>query len=149
MHSFCVHSFSDFGFIFLFTYKFWTHRLHDCMVVRFATSCAISAYHHLSCEFKSRLWEGVLNTTLCEKFVSDSATGWWFSQVSSTNKTDCHDLTEILLKMALNIITLTLLTNLSFPLSWFSLFYFLLFYIPRSFSFSVHILFTVVLVSPS
>jgi hypothetical protein len=25
------------------------------------------------------------------------AAGWWFSQVSSTNKTDCHDITEILL----------------------------------------------------
>jgi hypothetical protein len=34
----------------------------------------------------------------------------WFSLgtlVSSTNKTDCHDVTEILLKVALNIITLT------------------------------------------
>jgi hypothetical protein len=27
--------------------------------------------------------------------------------VSSTNKTDCHDITEILLKVALNIITIT------------------------------------------
>ena len=36
----------------------------------------------------------------------------WFSPgtlVSSTNKTDCHDITEILLKVALNTITLTLL----------------------------------------
>jgi hypothetical protein len=34
-------------------------------------------------------------------------TGWWFSPsplVSSTNKTDCHDITEILLKVALNTI---------------------------------------------
>jgi hypothetical protein len=30
--------------------------------------------------------------------------GWWFSPVSSTNKTDRHDLTEILLKVALNTI---------------------------------------------
>jgi hypothetical protein len=29
-------------------------------------------------------------------------TGWWFSPVSSINKTDCHDITEILLKVALN-----------------------------------------------
>jgi hypothetical protein len=38
-------------------------------------------------------------------------TGWWFSPgtpVSSTNKTDCHDITEILLKVVLNTITLTL-----------------------------------------
>jgi hypothetical protein len=32
--------------------------------------------------------------------------GWWFSPVSSTNKTDCHDITEILLKVALNTLTL-------------------------------------------
>jgi hypothetical protein len=40
------------------------------------------------------------------KFVS----GWCFSPgtpASSTNKTDCHDITEILLKVALNTITLT------------------------------------------
>jgi len=32
---------------------------------------------------------------------------WWFSlgtPVSSTNKTDCHDISEILLKVALNTI---------------------------------------------
>jgi len=36
--------------------------------------------------------------------------GQWFSPstpVSATNKTDCHDITEILLKVALNTITLT------------------------------------------
>jgi hypothetical protein len=37
--------------------------------------------------------------------------GWWIypdTPVSSTNKTDCHDITaEILLKVALNAITLT------------------------------------------
>jgi hypothetical protein len=39
--------------------------------------------------------------------VESSATGQWFSPgplVSSTNKTDCHDITEILLKVALNTI---------------------------------------------
>ena len=38
-------------------------------------------------------------------------TGQWFSPGTlfcSTNKTDCHDITEILLKVALNTITLTL-----------------------------------------
>jgi hypothetical protein len=33
-----------------------------------------------------------------------SATGRWFSPVSSTNKTACHDIAEILLKVALNTI---------------------------------------------
>jgi hypothetical protein len=35
--------------------------------------------------------------------------GWWFSlctPVWSTNKTDCHDITKILLKVALSTITL-------------------------------------------
>ena len=39
------------------------------------------------------------------KFVMSLATGQWFSPgtaVSSANKTDCHNITEILLKMALN-----------------------------------------------
>ena len=42
------------------------------------------------------------------KFVSDMhATGRWFSDpVFSTNKTDRHDITEILLKVALNTIIL-------------------------------------------
>jgi protein involved in ribonucleotide reduction len=36
---------------------------------------------------------------------------WWFSHgtlVSSINKTDCHNITEILLKVVLNTIILTL-----------------------------------------
>jgi len=45
-----------------------------------------------------------LDTTLCDK-----VSGRWFSPgtpFSYTNKTDCHDITEILLKVALNTITL-------------------------------------------
>jgi hypothetical protein len=36
-------------------------------VVGFTTTYAISAYHHYSCEFKSRSCRGVLDTTLCDK----------------------------------------------------------------------------------
>jgi hypothetical protein len=46
-------------------------------------------------------------TTLCHKVCQWLATGWCFSsgpQVSSTNKTDRHDITEILLKVALSTI---------------------------------------------
>ena len=71
---------------------------HDRMVVGFTTTCAISAYHHWSCEFEPRSWWGVLYTELCDKFCQWPATGRWFSLgtlVSSTNKTDCHDITEI------------------------------------------------------
>ena len=49
----------------------------------------------------------VLDTTLCDKVCQWLATGRWFSTgtlVSSTNKTDRHVITEILLKVALNTI---------------------------------------------
>ena len=56
-------------------------------------------------------------TTLCDKVFQWLATGWWFSPgppVSSTNKTDCHDITEILLKVAWNTIKQTI----SFSILW-------------------------------
>ena len=53
----------------------------------------------------------VLYTTLCDKVCQWLATDLWFSPVSSTNKIDCHDITEILLKVTLNTITLT-------PIKW-------------------------------
>ena len=37
------------------------------MVVEFTTTCAIVAYHHLSCEFEPHSWRGVLDKTLCVK----------------------------------------------------------------------------------
>jgi hypothetical protein len=46
-------------------------------------------------------------TTLCDKVCQWLAAGRWFSlgpPVSSTNKTDRNDITEILLKVALNTI---------------------------------------------
>ena len=49
-------------------------------------------------------------TTLSDEICQWLATGRWFSpstQVSSTNKTDRHDITEILLKVALNTIKQT------------------------------------------
>jgi hypothetical protein len=52
-------------------------------------------------------WGGVLDTTLCDKVCQLLATGRWFSPgtpVSSTNKSDHHDIAEILLKVALNTI---------------------------------------------
>ena len=48
-------------------------------------------------------------TALCDKVCQGIATGQWFSPgppVSSTNKTDRHDIAEILLKVALNTINL-------------------------------------------
>ena len=49
-----------------------------------------------------------LNTILCDEVCQLLAAGMWFSlctPVSSTNKTDHHGKTEIMLKVALNTIT--------------------------------------------
>ena len=56
------------------------------------------------------LKRGVLDTTLCDKVCQWLAAGQRFSPgtpVSSTNKTDHHDVAEILLKVALNTIKQT------------------------------------------
>ena len=50
-------------------------------------------------------------TAFCDKVCQWFVTGQWFSQgplVSSTNKTDRHDIAEILLKVALNTIKQTM-----------------------------------------
>ena len=86
-------------------------RGRDHMIVRFTTTLAISAYHHLSCEFESRSQRSVFDTTLCDQVCQWQAAGRWFSPstpVSSTYKTDRHNITEILLKVILNNITVTL-----------------------------------------
>jgi hypothetical protein len=54
------------------------------------------------------LRRGVLDATLSDTVCQWLATGRWFSSgasVSSTNKIDRHDITEILLKVGLNTIT--------------------------------------------
>ena len=87
----------------------------DRMVVGFMTTYAeISAYQHYCCE--SRSWRGVLDTTLCDKICQRHAVGRWVSSktsVSSTNKTDIHDIAEMLLKLALSTIALTLILLLT------------------------------------
>jgi hypothetical protein len=73
-----------------------------------------SNYHTIALRchwFESHWWRGVLDIILqnvCDKVSQWLATGRWFSPVSSTIKTVGHDIIEILLKVALNTITLTL-----------------------------------------
>ena len=67
------------------------------MVNGFTTSDATSTYHHWSCEFASRSGRG----------VQQYATGRGYSPVSSIDKTDPHDIAEMLLKVALNTIKQT------------------------------------------
>ena len=55
---------------------------------------------------RTSLRRGELDTTLCDKVCQWLATCRRFSPVSSTNKTDRHDITEIVLKVALSTINL-------------------------------------------
>ena len=82
----------------------------DCMVAGFICNQCLSP-------LKLWVWilcrSGVHDITLCDKVYQSLATGWWFSPgtpVSSTNKTDHHDITKILVKVVLNIIIQTLYT---------------------------------------
>ena len=59
---------------------------------------------------RSPLRWGVLDKILCDQICQLLVTGRWFSQgtpVSSTNKTDGHNITEILLKVMLTTINQT------------------------------------------
>jgi hypothetical protein len=58
------------------------------------------------------LWRRERDTTLCDQIWQYFAAGRGFSPVSSTNKADRHDMTDILVKVALNTKTLTLCLNL-------------------------------------
>jgi len=78
----------------------------DRMVVGYTTTYAICAYHYYCCDFAGILLR-VRCTTLCDKVCQWLATGRWFSlgtPVSSTNKINRHDASDILLKEALNTI---------------------------------------------
>ena len=82
----------------IFVYLFGGRRGCGRMVVGYTTTYAISA------EFEPRSWRGVLNTKLCDDCQ-------WFSPgppFSSSNETDRCNITEILLKVALNTLTLTM-----------------------------------------
>jgi hypothetical protein len=77
----------------------------------------IHNYLCYQCLSPQKLWartphrQGVLDTTLCDKVCHWLASGRWYSlciPVSSTNKTDRHDITKILWKVALYT-TLTLI----------------------------------------
>jgi len=90
------------------------------MVAGFTTTYAISTYHHYCCEFQSRSLRRVLDTTLCDKVCQSLEAGLWVflgTAVFSTNKTDRHDITEILLKVALNTIILTLSYSVKYIVS--------------------------------
>ena len=82
------------------------------MVVGFTTTYSIGAYHYWCCGFDFRSGRGVQH---CDKVCQWPAAGRWFSlspPVFSTNKTDRHDIIEVLSKVALNTINLNLVNIL-------------------------------------
>jgi hypothetical protein len=79
------------------------------MLVGFKTTYAISTYHQPKW-VRIRFRRGVLNITFYDKVCQWLAACRCFfpgSSVSSTNRTDRHEIAEILLKVALNTITIT------------------------------------------
>ena len=83
-------------------YPLWGRRRRDRMINGFPTTYAISVYHHWC--WWVRISIRARCKTLCDKVCLWLATGRWFSPgptVSSFNKTDHHDITEILLKVTL------------------------------------------------
>jgi hypothetical protein len=86
------------------------------MIIESTTTYFISIYHHEWCELESSSLPGIIDKTVYDKVRQWLAACRWFSPVSSTNKIDRHDITEVLLKVSLNIIILTL-TSESTPIS--------------------------------
>ena len=77
------------------------------MYIWFYNINQVSIYNDYRCKFESCSWHGVLDTTLCDKVCQWLETCRWFSPgtlVSSSNKTDRHDITEIRMKVALTTI---------------------------------------------
>ena len=87
------------------------HHGPDSMVGGFTTNVVSLNPTQARCTLYNVMWSGLSVT--CDRF--------WFSPdtpISSTNKTDCHDITEILLKVTLNTITLAIVGLLCFCFSF-------------------------------
>ena len=95
------------GYMYMYVSSMEGPSCHDLMVVGSIISYAISAYLHLHCEFESRPGE-MYSIHHVINFVSNLRQVGDFLRVFSTNKTECNDITKILLKVTLNTITLTL-----------------------------------------
>ena len=89
---------------------FFTYQQHAFLLGPFLNSShrsRLTDLHILTLWVWIPLRWDVIDKTLCDKVYQWLVAGQWFSlgtPVSSTNKTDCHDITEIFLKVALNTI---------------------------------------------
>ena len=100
----------------MYRWNIYFQRYQTSVIIELPTSYGSWIYNHLCNQYLSSLtlWvripfkRDVLYTTLCDRVCQWLAEGRWFSPgtlISSTNKTDRHDITEILLKVALNTIS--------------------------------------------
>ena len=83
-------------------------RGRDGMVVWLITTYAMNAYIITDVVSSNPVQADIIDTTLCYKVCQWAVAGQWFSPctlVSSTNKTERHDITEILMKVVLNTIS--------------------------------------------
>jgi hypothetical protein len=120
----CLSASSAFSYMYLskvslhwldFLVVMWINNGHGLSLF-FAMQHRFTTTLYNQCLSPPMLWvriplrQGVLDTTLCDKVCQWLAASLWFSpgtSVSSTNKSDRHDIAEILLKVKLNPITLT------------------------------------------
>ena len=81
--------------IFLCCAIFHLPRGRDRMLVAFTATYVIGAYQHKRCEYKTRSWSDVLDTTLCDQACQWLMAGLQFTEdtpASSINKTVHHDI---------------------------------------------------------
>ena len=87
-------------------------RGRDRVIVGYTTTYAISVYHHKRCWVRISLMARCTRYNIMRYCLSvpwDRSVVFSGTPIASTTKTDRHDITDILLKVALNTITLTLL----------------------------------------
>jgi hypothetical protein len=76
--------------LFYYEYIVGVRRGHDHMVVGYKATRVINAYHHWRCEFETRSWRALLDTTLCDEVCQWLATARWFSPVILTLRENIH-----------------------------------------------------------
>jgi hypothetical protein len=97
----CICIYNVCGWFIFQRFQYWLYLFFMFLIKcpsSITTTYAVSAYHHWSCEFEPRSWRGVLDTSLC-----DLQQVVVFSLYSGFLR---HGITEILLKVALNTISL-------------------------------------------
>ena len=106
---------SSWSHIYLLSWA-WTSYIYIYMGTSWSWSYGSWIYNYLCNQclmlcVRIPLRRGVLDTTLCDKVCQ------WFSlgsPVSFTNKTDCHEITEIMLKVELNTMNVKPNLNISY-----------------------------------